>query len=400
MWDINGFQTAISNQVELYLRKLRQLVEMESPSGDKARLDQLSQVIADEWSELGLAVSVQNKAESGNHLLIRWDPSGVDLQLQPWLVVGHFDTVWPVGTLEKMPFRQDSHVIYGPGTYDMKADLVMAWLTVFEMQKTGIKPSRPVVFLWTTDEEVGSTTSRELIESQARQAYAGLVLEPPLANGALKTARKGVGCYRLEVQGRSAHAGVEPEKGRSAIVELAHQILMIQSLARPDLGTTLNLGQIGGGTANNVVAESAWAEVDARVSTMEEAERLDDEMQSKLKPVTADVVLTISGGLNRPPMVRTPETVRLFERAKVIAGRLGVDLMEGATGGGSDGNFTSAVGCPTLDGLGLEGAGAHAPHEQIDLRSVPFRATLLAGMLSEVAGIESTIELQYLKKRS
>ena len=378
MWDLNGFQSAISNHLELYLRKLKQIVEMESPSGDKARLDQLSQVIADEWSELGLAVSVQNQSESGNHLLIRWDPSGVDLQLKPWLVVGHFDTVWPVGTLEKMPFRQDSHIIYGPGTYDMKADLVMAWLTVFEMQKSGIKPSRPVVFLWTTDEEVGST----------RQAYAALVLEPPLANGALKTARKGVGCYRLEVQGRSAHAGVEPEKGRSAIVELAHQILMIQSLARPDLGTTLNVGQIGGGTANNVVAEFAWAEVDARVSSMEEAERLDDEMQSKLKPVTADVVLTISGGLNRPPMVRTPETVRLFERAKEIAGMLGVDLMEGATGGGSDGNFTSAVGCPTLDGLGLEGAGAHAPHEQIDLRSVPFRATLLAGMLSEVAGIE------------
>jgi glutamate carboxypeptidase len=304
----------------------------------------------------------------------------VDPCLKPWLVVGHFDTVWPVGALLEMPFRKESHLLYGPGTYDMKADLVMAWLTVAEMQKRAITPSRPVVFLWTSDEETGSHSSRELIERQAKLAYAALVLEPPMAGGALKTARKGVGSYRVEARGRSAHAGVEPEKGRSAILEMAHQVIQIQSMAAPELGTKINVGQIGGGSANNVVPERAWAEVDVRVATLEEALRIDCNMQA-LTPVTPDVSLIISGGLNRPPMVRTRATEVLFMEARRIADRLGQSLMEGATGGGSDGNFTSAVGCPTLDGLGLEGTGAHAPHEQIDLRSLPIRATLLAGLL-------------------
>ena len=381
MWDAVKFQSAISTQQDLYLERLRRLVEMESPSGDKVRVDRLGKVISDDWLELGLIVEMQSQMESGNQIKIRWEPAGVDPCLKPWLVVGHFDTVWPVGALLEMPFRKESHLLYGPGTYDMKADLVMAWLTVAEMQKRAITPSRPVVFLWTSDEETGSHSSRELIERQAKLAYAALVLEPPMAGGALKTARKGVGSYRVEARGRSAHAGVEPEKGRSAILEMAHQVIQIQSMAAPELGTTINVGQIGGGSANNVVPERAWAEVDVRVATLEEALRIDCNMQA-LTPVTPDVSLIISGGLNRPPMVRTRATEDLFMEARRIADRLGQSLMEGATGGGSDGNFTSAVGCPTLDGLGLEGAGAHAPHEQIDLRSLPFRATLLAGLLS------------------
>ncbi|MEI7920968.1 MAG: M20 family metallopeptidase [Planctomycetota bacterium] len=381
MWDAVKFQSAISTQQDLYLERLRRLVEMESPSGDKVRVDRLGKVISDDWLELGLIVEMQSQMESGNQIKIRWEPAGVDPCLKPWLVVGHFDTVWPVGALLEMPFRKESHLLYGPGTYDMKADLVMAWLTVAEMQKRAITPSRPVVFLWTSDEETGSHSSRELIERQAKLAYAALVLEPPMAGGALKTARKGVGSYRVEARGRSAHAGVEPERGRSAILELAHQVIQIQSMAAAELGTTINVGQIGGGSANNVVPERAWAEVDVRVATLEEALRIDCNMQA-LTPVTPDVSLIISGGLNRPPMVRTRATEDLFMEARRIADRLGQSLMEGATGGGSDGNFTSAVGCPTLDGLGLEGAGAHAPHEQIDLRSLPFRATLLAGLLS------------------
>ena len=381
MWDAVKFQSAISTRQDLYLERLRRLVEMESPSGDKVRVDRLGKVISDDWLELGLIVEMQSQMESGNQIKIRWEPAGVDPCLKPWLVVGHFDTVWPVGALLEMPFRKESHLLYGPGTYDMKADLVMAWLTVAEMQKRAITPSRPVVFLWTSDEETGSHSSRELIERQAKLAYAALVLEPPMAGGALKTARKGVGSYRVEARGRSAHAGVEPEKGRSAILEMAHQVIQIQSMAAPELGTKINVGQIGGGSANNVVPERAWAEVDVRVATLEEALRIDCNMQA-LTPVTPDVSLIISGGLNRPPMVRTRATEDLFMEARRIADRLGQSLMEGATGGGSDGNFTSAVGCPTLDGLGLEGAGAHAPHEQIDLRSLPFRATLLAGLLS------------------
>lgn len=377
------FQSAIAARQNEFVETLKEWVEMESPSGDIERLNRLSARIGRHWSTLSdIQVETVENNQAGNHLLIRWSPPEVEPQLKPWLVVGHFDTVWPLGTLDKMPFRQEGDRIFGPGTYDMKADIALAWYTVHQMQEMKIAPARPVCFLWTSDEEVGSRTSRTLIEKKAVDAHAALVLEPPLANGALKTSRKGVGSYRLDVTGRAAHAGVEPEKGRSAIVELAHQLLKLQSLARPELGTTLNAGQVGGGTANNVVPEKAWAEVDARVSRMDEAERLDLEMRSTLKPVTADVQVAVSGGLNRPPMVRTEGTVKLFQQAHEIAQMLGVALDEGGTGGGSDGNFTSAAGCPTLDGLGLEGAGAHAPHEQIELKSLPFRAALLAGMLA------------------
>ena len=359
------------------------IVEMESPSGDVARLGAVAQTIAADWQTLDdISILMEINEEAGPHLIIQWSPVGFDTTLAPWLVVGHFDTVWPVGTLGRMPFQQQGDKLYGPGTYDMKADLMLAWFTVRQMQVMQMQPSRPVRFLFTCDEEVGSRTSRDLIETEARNAHAALVLEPPLANGALKTARKGVGSYRIDVTGRSAHAGVEPEKGRNAIVELAHQILKLQQLARPGLGTTLNVGQVGGGSANNVVPEQAWAEVDARVSLMDEAARLDQEMQAELQPATPDTSVKITGGLNRPPMVRTPGTIALFETARRIALSLGVTIHEGGTGGGSDGNFTSAVGCPTLDGLGLEGAGAHAPHEHIDLASLPFRAALLAGLLT------------------
>jgi len=383
MTSLNEFQSAIAHREGEFLAMLQSLVEMESPSGDQPALNGVARKMAGDWEKLAdISVEIIDAPSAGSHLLIEWSGPDVNRQLKPWLVVGHFDTVWPVGTLAAMPFRRDGQKVFGPGTYDMKADLTLAWLTVRQMQSMQIQPSRPVRFLFTCDEEVGSRTSRSLIENEAKSAHAALVLEPPLANGALKTARKGVGSYRVDVTGRSAHAGVEPEKGRNAIVELAHQILKIQSLARPALGTTLNVGQSGGGTANNVVPEKAWAEVDARVSLMSEAARLDDEIISELVPVTPDTSVQISGGLNRPPMVRTPGTVALFEIARRVASSLGKSIEEGSTGGGSDGNFTSAAGCPTLDGLGLEGAGAHAPHEHIDLTSLPFRAALLAGLLS------------------
>lgn len=380
---LSEFQSAIAARQSEFVETLKQWVEIESPSGDVERLNRLSAQIGRQWETLGeITVETVANSQAGNHLLIRWNPPNSNQQLKPWLVVGHFDTVWPVGTLEKMPFRQEGDRIFGPGTYDMKADLALAWFTVDQMQRMNIAPQRPVCFLWTSDEEVGSRSSREIIENEARKSHSALVLEPPLSNGALKTSRKGVGSYRLDVKGRAAHAGVEPEKGRSAIVELAHQLLKLQSIARPELGTSLNAGQVGGGTANNVVPEKAWAEIDARVSLLEEASRLDAEMRSMLIPVTADVQVAVSGGLNRPPMVRKEGTIKLFQQAREIAKMLGIDLKEGGTGGGSDGNFTSAAGCPTLDGLGLEGAGAHAPHEQIELKSLPFRAVLLAGMLA------------------
>jgi len=331
-----------------------------------------------QWRGPGLELRRIANPRGGDHLRIDWHVPGREHD-RPWLVLGHFDTVWPIGTLAGMPFRREGTRLHGPGTYDMKASLVMALQVVQAMRDLNLNPARPVRFLWTSDEEIGSPESRELIETSAREAFATLVPEPPLTGGALKTARKGVGAYRLEVTGLAAHAGVEPENGRSAIVELAHQILAVGAQARMELGTTLNVGKIGGGSANNVVPESAWAEIDARVATMAEALALENRLKS-LSAVTPGTCLKWSGGLNRPPMERTAGTIRLFEAARRIAEGLGVSLKEGATGGGSDGNFASAAGCPTIDGLGLEGAGAHAPHEHVDLTSFPFRATLLAGL--------------------
>ncbi len=378
----NLFEKTISEKTADYLLELRKIVEIESPSGDTLKLNEVAMAVKSQWQipEMELE-EIQNQA-GARHLVMKWLPSVMDRELKPWLVVGHFDTVWPVGTLDKMRFRVDGNKIAGPGTYDMKADLVLALFTVRQMQEMRIQPSRPVVFLLTCDEETGSHSSRELIEYHAKRAHAALVLEPPLASGALKTARKGVGSYRIEVRGRAAHAGVEPEKGRNAIVELARQIILIQSEARPELGTTINVGKIGGGTANNVVAENAWCEVDVRISSMEESHRVENYFKNEIRPNESDIKIEISGGLNRPPMVRSERSGELFAFCRKVAAQLGKSLEEGMTGGGSDGNFTSAVGCPTLDGLGLEGAGAHAPHEHINIDSFSFRATLLAALLS------------------
>lgn len=378
----NLFEKTISEKTADYLLELRKIVEIESPSGDTLKLNEVAMAVKSQWQipEMELE-EIQNQA-GARHLVMKWLPSVMERELKPWLVVGHFDTVWPVGTLDKMRFRVDGNKIAGPGTYDMKADLVLALFTVRQMQEMRIQPSRPVVFLFTCDEETGSHSSRELIEYHAKRAHAALVLEPPLASGALKTARKGVGSYRIEVRGRAAHAGVEPEKGRNAIVELARQIILIQSEARPELGTTINVGKIGGGTANNVVAENAWCEVDVRISSMEESLRVENYFKNEIRPNESDIKIEISGGLNRPPMVRSERSGELFAFCRKVAAQLGKSLEEGMTGGGSDGNFTSAVGCPTLDGLGLEGAGAHAPHEHINIDSFSFRATLLAALLS------------------
>jgi glutamate carboxypeptidase len=379
MSDLIWVRKHIAARLEAFVEALQVLVEMESPSHDKASLDRVAEHLAQAWSSVGLAVNRIENPRGGDHLQVDWGMPGAG-DSKPWLVLGHFDTVWPRGTLAGMPFRREGDRLYGPGTYDMKASLALAIVVVKAMKELGLRPSRPVRFLWTSDEEIGSPTSRELIETNARESFASLVPEPPLTGGALKTARKGVGAYRLEVTGKAAHAGVEPEKGRSAIVELAHQILAIGEQARPELGTTLNVGKIGGGSANNVVPESAWAEIDARVSTMAEADAVDRRLKS-LRPLTPETSLKWSGGLNRPPMERTVGTAKLFEIASRVAESLGVTLQEGSTGGGSDGNFAAAAGCPTIDGLGLEGAGAHAPHEHVDLTSFPFRATLLAGLL-------------------
>lgn len=363
-----------------WLAALRGLVEHESPSRDKPALDALARTLAGRLEAIGGRVEVVANPDGGDHVLARFDGGPGGAGARPTLVLGHFDTVWPVGTLASMPFRVEGDRASGPGAYDMKASLVAVEFALRAIRAAGLTPGRPVEVLLTSDEEVGSPTSRALIEGRARGANHVLVVEPPLATGALKTARKGVGSYRVAVEGRAAHAGVEPEKGISAIDELARITLALHALTDLAAGVSVNVGVVEGGTTSNVVAATASARVDVRAVTVAQAEALDAAIRSP-RPHHPAARLTITGGFNRPPMERTPAGAALFERARLIGRPLGLDLGEGSTGGGSDGNFTAALGIPTLDGLGIHGAGAHAAHEQVDLTSFPARAALLAGLL-------------------
>lgn len=363
------------------LARLEELVSHESPSRDKIALDRLGARLAPMLGSAGGLVDFVPNSQGGDHLFARFPFPGSEA-IRPALVLGHFDTVWPHGTLARLPFRlDDGGRAYGPGIYDMKAGLAI-FLHCMEKVRDN-PPPRPVWALFTSDEEIGSPTSRTLIENLARQCAFALVLEPPLADGGLKTARKGVGRFRLEVEGKAAHAGVAPQDGRSAIVELAHQILRIQDLQDPGAGTTLNVGVIQGGTTANVVPASATADIDVRVATAAEALRVESALRA-IQPATDGTRLTVSGGFNRPPMERSPAIASLFEQARQIAEKLGLTLTEGSTGGGSDGNFTAALGLPTLDGLGARGAGAHADNEHIVVESLGERARLLAALLNEL----------------
>ena len=361
-----------------WLAALQGLVEHESPSRDKPALDALARMLASRFEAIGGQVAIVANLDGGDHAIVRF--AGVDDAAKPVLIIGHFDTVWPVGTLAEMPFRVEGDRAYGPGVFDMKASLIQVEFAIRAIQEAELKFARPVEVLLTSDEEVGSTTSRALIEERARLASHVLVIEPPLANGSLKTGRKGVGAYRLIVEGRAAHAGVEPEKGVSAIEELARQILALHALTDLEAGTSVNVGVIDGGSTTNVVAARTSARVDVRAKTREQAEAIDAAIRA-LKPHHPEIRLTIEGGINRPPMERTPANQAIFERARLVGQSIGLDLGEGSTGGGSDGNFTAALGVPTLDGLGIEGSGAHATHEQILLTSFPERAALLVGLL-------------------
>ena len=358
---------------------LASLVRFESPSRDTAALDVLGVLLAERFRRLAGAVEIVTNPLGADHFVARF-PGPADRR--PALLLGHYDTVWPLGTIDRLPFRVENGRAYGPGIYDMKAGLTII-LTVLEEFVTRWEFPRPIWVLFTSDEEIGSPTSRGLIERLARECAYALVLEPPLADGRLKTARKGVGHFTITIEGRAAHAGVAPEDGRSAIVELAHQIIRIQDLQAPAAGTTLNVGVIQGGTTSNVVAAHASAEIDVRVSSQSEAARIRESLQT-LRPVTADVHIKVTGSLNRPPMERTPGVARLFTQAREIGRTLGLNLGEGSTGGGSDGNFTAALGVPTLDGLGALGAGAHAEHEHIQISSLTERAALLALLLLEL----------------
>ena len=305
--------------------------------------------------------------------------SGATKAEKTLLLIGHLDTVWAKGTLASMPFRICNGKAYGPGIFDMKAGIIQGLAAIHALQSAGFVPSSPVRFFLNSDEEVGSRAFRKELEAEAKRARAVMVLEPS-ANGALKTARKGGGEFRIAVHGRLAHAGINPQDGVNAIAELARQIVRVEQLAQPARGLTINTGVIEGGTRTNVIPEFARATVDVRIPRLQDREMIERKVFG-LKPVNPQARLKIEGGLNRPPMERKV-AAELFRKAKRAARELGFDIQEASTGGGSDGNFCAALGVPTLDGLGGVGAGAHAHDEHIIIREVPRRAALLAALLA------------------
>ncbi len=359
---------------------LKLLVETESPSHDKAAVDRVGMIIADEARKLGAHVDVIQNIKTGNHILARFHPVGSRPPSAPILLLCHMDTVFPLGILAKMPYREADGKIFGPGTFDMKAGIVISLAAIEAAQVMGL--NRPVTLLCTSDEEIGSETSRALIEALAKESELVLVMEPALPDGSLKTWRKGVGEFWVKTKGRAAHAGGDHEKGRNAIEEMAHQVIAIQKLTDYSKQTTLNVGVIQGGTVSNVVPEEALIQVDVRVMQPGEWERLELEMK-KLRPTLDGTSIEISGGLNCPPMPFDGTMNATFEKARSIAERIGMELKAGGTGGASDANFVAPLGVPVLDGLGAVGDGAHSAREYIFAESMEQKVRLVSSLLHD-----------------
>jgi glutamate carboxypeptidase len=357
---------------------LHELVRQESPSEDRQAVN-AAMALAEHWArERGARIKRHKQREFGDVLELHFGPSRS--KQKPVLLLGHLDTVWPIGTLKKMPWREADGRFWGPGVLDMKAGVVMALAALDTLRE--MKLTRPVTLLLNSDEEVGSPNSRAITERLALESAAVLVLEP--AQGlAYKTARKGVGNYHVEVTGVGAHSGVDFEKGHSAILELAKLIQTISSFTNLTRKLTVNCGVIAGGTRSNVVPSQAWTEVDVRIAKASDATYVEKLFRS-LKVSDPKCKLTITGGINRPPMERKAGTIALFKKARSIAAELGFVLEEAATGGGSDGNFTAALGVPTLDGMGAVGDGAHAAHESVVIEHLVPRTALLAAMIASV----------------
>ncbi|GGE45092.1 peptidase M20 [Pullulanibacillus camelliae] len=373
--------TFLKEREDQLLQTLKALVELESPSREKRLTDKTGKFIADTFRELtGGSTSVIPNQTYGNHIKGEWGSGEEQI-----LVLAHFDTVWPKGELERMPFRIEAGKAYGPGIFDMKGGLVQGIYALHALTQLQRSVKSRVVFLFNSDEELGSPTSRQLIEDEAKKSKFVLVLEPAMSEkGALKTARKGVGMFNLEVTGKPTHSGIDPEKGKSAIQEMAEQISYLHGLTNYDKGTTINVGRVKGGTTRNVVAAHADAEIDLRVTTLQEYRRVSPLIES-IKPHMKGTSLSITGGMNRPPLERTDQVVHMFKKAQTIAKeKLNYQLIEKATGGGSDGNFTAPF-TPTLDGLGAVGDGAHAKHEHLIISEMPIRSALVALLIEELS---------------
>jgi glutamate carboxypeptidase len=365
------------------LETLQKLVEKESPTLDKALNDQLADFIANLFQKLtgGKATIIPND-HYGNHIKGEFGTGEEQI-----LILAHYDTVWQKGDiLDKIPFRIEGDLAYGPGIFDMKGGLVQGLYALHSFKETNERLKKKVVFLITSDEELGSPSSEKLIEDEAKRSNCVFVLEPGFTEqGALKTARKGVGIFKMQIKGRAAHAGVEPEKGISAILELSKQVEYLHGLTDYTKGTTVNVNKVSGGTTVNVIAAEAEADIDLRVKSQAEFDRIIPLIKN-LKPKINGVDVKVVGGINRPPFERTNQVLSLFNTAKKLAkDHLGMTLQEKETGGGSDGNFTAPF-APTLDGLGAVGDGAHALNEHIIISEMPKRSALVALLLKELTG--------------
>ena len=368
----HGRQDAIINSI-------REIVDIESPSHTAARSREVADWVERQAAATGADVSLERvTVDDGDHIIIRAFAS----TLRCNMLLGHIDTVHPLGTNVQNPTRIEGDNFYGCGIFDMKANVILMLEALRYFASSGTRPTRPITILLSCDEEVGSHTGRPLVEREAAQAECCLVFEPSL-DGKVKTGRKGTGMYKLHAHGIPAHAGLEPEKGANAIAELSRQISNIHAIANPDIGTTVNVTTIHGGTTTNVIPEHAECEVDVRFSKMAEADRVDTELRS-LSAFNPRVSLELSGGINRPPLERTAEVVAFYEKARDLAASFGYKLGETQVGGASDGNFVAALGVPTLDGLGIAGAGAHMLTEHILVSDIAKRATLVTLVLSSL----------------
>lgn len=362
-------------------RTIRELVEIESPSDNKASVDRIATFLADKFEDLGGAVRFHRSHEFGDSLQI--DFSGRK-SVKPVLLLGHYDTVYPLGALATMPCRTQDGRLYGPGVLDMKSGVALMLHAIAALKAWHGELPRPVTVFLVSDEEVGSYSSRKITEKLAGDSAGVLVLEPAAGlGGAVKTARKGVGEYKLEAKGVAAHAGLDPGKGHSAVVELARQIAVLWKFNDLRQGISVNPGVIRGGTRTNVIAPNASVEIDVRIRSAKQAKGVDRKLRS-LQPFDKHCKLEITGGINRLPMERNAGVIALYKKAQSVARQVGWTLEEAAVGGGSDGNFTAGMGIPTLDGMGAVGEGAHAVHEYIIISELPRRALLLAGMIQAV----------------
>lgn len=362
-------------------RTIREFVEIESPSDDKPALDRIARFLADRFEAFGGRPRLHHSDDYGNSVQIDFPGSEPGHEkAKPVLLLGHFDTVYPIGTLANMPCHAAEGRMYGPGVLDMKSGIALMLFAIEALQNWHSGLPRPVTVFLVSDEEIGSYSSRKITEALARESAAVLVLEPAGPRGAVKTARKGVGEYKLSVKGVAAHAGLDPGKGHSAIVELSRQIAAISKMNNLKQGISVNPGVIHGGTRSNVIAAQASVVFDVRITHVKQAASLDKKFRS-LKLFDKKCKLNIEGNINRLPMERTAGVAALYKKAQAVTKNIGWKLDEAAVGGGSDGNFTAGIGIPTLDGMGGYGDGAHAVHEHIVLAELPRRALLLAGMI-------------------